>query len=158
MTQFAVTIFTDGSCLGNPGAGGWGAIMRCNGQEKELSGGFAKTTNNRMEIMAVIASLEALNVPCIVELYTDSMYVRDAVEKKWLASWQRNGWKTAAKKPVKNQDLWQRLLPLLKKHTMTLKWVRGHNGHPENERCDELARQEAGKPNQPQDTGFVEEK
>ncbi len=157
MTQYNVTIYTDGSCLGNPGAGGWGAILRCNGQEKELSGGFAKTTNNRMEIMAVIASLEALNTPCIVELYTDSMYVRDAVEKKWLSSWQRNGWKTAAKKPVKNQDLWQRLIPLLKKHTMTLKWVRGHNGHPENERCDELARGEAGKSGQPQDAGFVED-
>ncbi|MFI3271048.1 MAG: ribonuclease HI [Pseudomonadota bacterium] len=157
MTQYNVTIYTDGSCLGNPGAGGWGAILRCNGQEKELSGGFAKTTNNRMEIMAVIASLEALNTPCTVELYTDSMYVRDAVEKKWLSSWQRNGWKTAAKKPVKNQDLWQRLIPLLKKHTMTLKWVRGHNGHPENERCDELARNEAGKSGQPQDTGFAEE-
>lgn len=157
MTEYNVTIYTDGSCLGNPGAGGWGAILRCNGQEKELSGGFARTTNNRMEIMAVIASLEALNTPCTVELYTDSMYVRDAVEKKWLASWQRNGWKTAAKKPVKNQDLWQRLIPLLKKHTMTLKWVRGHNGHPENERCDELARNEAAKPKQPQDVGFVEE-
>ncbi len=157
MTAFNVTIYTDGSCLGNPGAGGWGAILRCNGQEKELSGGFAKTTNNRMEIMAVIVALETLNTPCTVELYTDSMYVRDAVEKKWLASWQRNGWKTAAKKPVKNQDLWQRLIPLLQKHTMTLKWVRGHNGHPENERCDELARAEAGKRGQPQDVGFIEE-
>lgn len=103
-----VTIFTDGSCLGNPGRGGWGCILRCEGHEKELSGGYAHTTNNRMEIMAAIAGLEELKEPCAATLYTDSQYLRHAVEKKWLAGWRKNGWKTAAKKPVKNRDLWER--------------------------------------------------
>ena len=139
-----VTIFTDGSCLGNPGRGGWGCILRCEGHEKELSGGYAHTTNNRMEIMAAIAGLEELKEPCAVTLYTDSQYLRHAVEKKWLAGWRKNGWKTAAKKPVKNRDLWERLQVQLDRHSVTLEWVRGHNGHAENERCDELARSLAG--------------
>ncbi len=151
----AVTVFTDGSCLGNPGSGGWAAILRCGEAEKSLSGGFACTTNNRMEMFAAIMALEALKEPCSVELYTDSQYVRNAVEKKWLAQWQKNGWKTAAKKPVKNQDLWQRLQSVMDKHQVRFCWVRGHAGHPENERCDELARTEAGRSNLPQDTGFA---
>lgn len=154
-TQFDVIIFTDGSCLGNPGPGGWAAIMRCNGQERELCGGFAPTTNNRMEILAVLESLESLREPCTVTLYTDSQYVRNAVEKKWLAGWRRNGWKTADKKPVKNRDLWERLVPLLDKHTITFKWVRGHSGHPENERCDELARGQASRRDLLADPGFT---
>ena len=135
-----VTIFTDGSCLGNPGRGGWGAILRCEGHEKELFGGYAHTTNNRMEIMAAIAGLEALREPCEVVLYTDSQYLRHAVEKKWLAGWLKNGWKTAAKKPVKNRDLWER-----------------HNGHAENERCDELARSQSARHDLPEDTGYEPE-
>ena len=150
-----VTIFTDGSCLGNPGRGGWGCILRCEGHEKELSGGYAHTTNNRMEIMAAIAGLEELKEPCAVTLYTDSQYLRHAVEKKWLAGWRKNGWKTAAKKPVKNRDLWERLQVQLDRHSVTLEWVRGHNGHAENERCDELATTAADNPAcHQQDTGF----
>ncbi|GFM32672.1 ribonuclease H [Desulfovibrio subterraneus] len=148
-----VQIFTDGSCLGNPGPGGWGTILRCNGTEKELSGGFSLTTNNRMEILAVLEGLSALTEECKVDLYTDSQYVRNAVEKKWLVNWQKNGWKTAGKQPVKNRDLWERLVPMLKKHTVQFHWVRGHSGHPENERCDVLARTEAGRKGQPADPG-----
>lgn len=155
MSQFDVTVFTDGSCLGNPGPGGWAAIMRCNGCEKELSGGFAQTTNNRMEILAVLEALEALRDPCTITLFTDSQYVRNAVEKKWLAGWQRNGWKTADKKPVKNRDLWERLVPLLAKHKVSFQWVRGHSGHPENERCDVLARAQASRRGLPEDPGFT---
>lgn len=151
-----VQIYTDGSCLGNPGPGGWGAILRCNGTEKELSGGFSRTTNNRMEILAVLEGLSALKEPCAVDLYTDSQYVRNAVEKRWLANWQKNGWKTASKQPVKNRDLWERLLPLLKHHSVTFHWVRGHSGHAENERCDILARSQAERGGQPADPGHVE--
>ncbi|WP_174408648.1 ribonuclease HI [Desulfovibrio psychrotolerans] len=151
-----VSIYTDGSCLGNPGPGGWGAVLRCNGTEKELSGGFRRTTNNRMEILAVLEALQALKEPCKVDLYTDSQYVRNAVEKKWLAGWQRNGWKTAGKQPVKNRDLWERLLPMLAKHAVSFHWVRGHSGHPENERCDALARAQASRPGQPEDTGHAD--
>jgi len=146
-----VSIYTDGSCLGNPGPGGWGAILRYGEYGKELSGGFAGTTNNRMEITAVLEALSALKQPCIVDLYTDSQYVRKAVTEGWLENWQRNGWRTAAKKPVKNQDLWQSLLLLLKRHTVHFHWVQGHVGHPENERCDALARMQAGRPDLPQD-------
>ena len=152
-----VTIFTDGSCLGNPGRGGWGCILRCEGHEKELSGGYAHTTNNRMEIMAAIAGLEELKEPCAVTLYTDSQYLRHAVEKKWLAGWRKNGWKTAAKKPVKNRDLWERLQVQLDRHSVTLEWVRGHNGHAENERCDELARSQSARHDLPEDTGYEPE-
>lgn len=151
-----IAIFTDGSCLGNPGPGGWCAILRYGEHERVISGGFARTTNNRMEILAVVKGLESLTERCKVDLYTDSQYVRNAVEKHWLVNWQRNGWKTANKKPVKNKDLWTALLPLLEAHDVSLHWVRGHNGHPENERCDEVARTEAGKTGLPPDTGLEE--
>ncbi|MGK2741478.1 ribonuclease HI [Tepidicaulis sp. LMO-SS28] len=134
-----IEIYTDGACSGNPGPGGWGAILRYNGTEKELSGGEQLTTNNRMELMAAIMALEALKRPSKVALYTDSVYVRDGITK-WIHGWKRNGWKTAAKKPVKNDDLWKRLDAALKNHEIEWHWVRGHSGHPENERADALAR------------------
>ena len=134
-----VEIFTDGACSGNPGKGGWGAVLRYQGAEKELCGGAVETTNNRMELTAVIEALSALKEPCDVTLTTDSKYVVDAVEKGWVYGWQRNGWRKADKKPALNVDLWEQLLPLLKKHTVTFVWVKGHAGHPENERCDALA-------------------
>ena len=138
-----VEIYTDGACSGNPGAGGWGAILRCQGVEKELSGGEANTTNNRMELTAVIEALKALKKPCKIVLYTDSRYVMDGITK-WLPNWQINGWRTANKKtPVKNVDLWQTLESLLKNHQIKWVWVKGHNGHLENERVDELARNQA---------------
>jgi len=146
-----VTLFTDGACLGNPGPGGWGAILRYNGHEKELGGGFADTTNNRMEIAAVLEGLCALKEPCLVDVYTDSQYVRKSLTNGWLENWQRNGWRTAAKKPVKNQDLWRRLLPLLERHRVHFHWIPGHAGHPENERCDALARTWARRADLPQD-------
>ncbi|MET4732125.1 ribonuclease HI [Thalassospira sp. MBR-102] len=139
-----VEIYTDGACSGNPGPGGWGAILRFNGVEKEMSGGDPETTNNRMEMMAAISALEALKRPCIVDIYTDSSYVRDGITK-WIWGWQKRGWKTADKKPVKNVELWQRLLEALKTHKVEWHWVKGHAGHPENERCDELARQAVPK-------------
>ncbi len=134
-----VEIFTDGACSGNPGKGGWGAVLRYQGVEKELCGGAPDTTNNRMELTAVIEALSALKEPCAVTLTTDSKYVVDAIEKGWVYGWQRNGWRKADKKPALNVDLWEALLPLLKKHTVTFVWVKGHAGHPENERCDALA-------------------
>lgn len=134
-----VEIFTDGACSGNPGPGGWGAILRWNGTEKELSGGEAETTNNRMELMAAISALEALKVPVSADLFTDSSYVRDGIGK-WMFGWKKNGWKTADKKPVKNAELWQRLDEANKRHKVEWHWVKGHAGHPENERADELAR------------------
>ncbi|NIZ00300.1 ribonuclease HI [Thalassospira lucentensis] len=134
-----VDIFTDGACSGNPGPGGWGAILRFKGVEKELSGGDPETTNNRMEMMAAISALEALKRPCIINIYTDSSYVRDGITK-WIFGWQKRGWKTADKKPVKNVELWKRMLEALKPHQVEWHWVKGHAGHPENERCDELAR------------------
>ena len=149
----SVTIFTDGSCLGNPGPGGWGAILRHGDNERVLAGGFRHTTNNRMEIMAAIAALETLKTSCTVELYTDSQYLRHAVEKRWLDGWRRNGWLTAAKKPVKNRDLWERLHVQLTRHSIVFKWVRGHAGHSENERCDVLARTWAQRPDLPPDPG-----
>ena len=135
-----VEIYTDGACSGNPGPGGWGAILRYGDHEKELFGGETETTNNRMEMMAVIESLAALKKPCKIDLYTDSVYVKDGVTK-WMDGWKAKGWKTAAKKPVKNQDLWERIDSELHRHTVSWHWVRGHAGHPENERADELARQ-----------------
>jgi ribonuclease HI len=135
----AVEIFTDGACSGNPGPGGWGAILRYKGHEKELSGAEAPTTNNRMEMMAAIAAIEALTRPSDVRLYTDSQYLSDGITK-YLPQWKARGWKTADKKPVKNIDLWLRLEAALKPHTVAWHWVRGHAGHPENERADELAR------------------
>jgi len=134
-----VEIFTDGACSGNPGPGGWGAILRYKSTEKELSGGEPLTTNNRMELMAAIIALETLNRPSTVKLSTDSVYVRDGITK-WLPNWKRNGWKTAAKKPVKNDDLWQRLDIAQAPHSIQWIWIKGHAGHIENERCDELAR------------------
>ncbi|MGB8819027.1 MAG: ribonuclease HI [Rhizobiaceae bacterium] len=134
-----IDIFTDGACSGNPGPGGWGAILRWNGNEKELSGGEAETTNNRMELMAAISALETLKEPCSADLYTDSAYVRDGIGK-WMIGWKKNGWKTADKKPVKNVELWQRLDEARKRHKVEWHWIKGHAGHPENERADELAR------------------
>ncbi len=134
-----VEVFTDGACSGNPGPGGWGAVMRWGDHERELSGGEDDTTNNRMELMAAIAALEALKRPVGVRITTDSTYVRDGITK-WIHGWKRNGWKTAAKKPVKNADLWQRLEAAAARHRVEWDWVKGHAGHPENERADELAR------------------
>ena len=136
-----VNIFTDGACSGNPGPGGWGALLRYNGTEKELSGGERDTTNNRMEMLAAIVALESLSQPCRINLYTDSTYVKDGITK-WIIGWKKNGWRTAAKKPVKNVDLWQRLDEIIKPHDIDWHWVKGHSGHPENERVDDLARAE----------------
>jgi ribonuclease HI len=135
-----VQAFTDGACSGNPGPGGWGALLVYDGRERELSGGEPLTTNNRMELMGAIAALEALKRPCTIALYTDSQYVRDGITK-WIVGWKRNGWKTADKKPVKNMDLWLRLDAARLQHNVVWHWVRGHSGHPENERVDQLARQ-----------------
>ncbi len=134
-----VEIFTDGACSGNPGPGGWGAVLRYNGAVREFSGGEAETTNNRMELMAAIAALNALKEPCTVDLYTDSNYVKDGISG-WIEGWKRNGWKTAARQPVKNVELWQQLDAARARHHVTWHWLKGHAGHPENERADELAR------------------
>jgi ribonuclease HI len=135
-----VDAYTDGACSGNPGPGGWGALLRIGGRERELSGAEPATTNNRMELMAAISALEALKRPCKVRLYTDSTYVRDGVTK-WIHGWKRNGWKTSDKKPVKNVDLWQRLDAARVPHQVEWIWVKGHSGHTENDRVDALARQ-----------------
>jgi len=135
----SVTIYTDGACSGNPGPGGWGVILRSGSTEKELSGGEKMTTNNRMELLAAISALEALKKPCSVDLYTDSQYVRSGISS-WIHNWKRNGWKTSARQPVKNTDLWQRLDAALQTHDVRWHWVKGHAGHPENERADQLAR------------------
>jgi ribonuclease HI len=135
-----VVIYTDGACRGNPGPGGWGAILISGERERELSGGEPQTTNNRMELMAAIQALEALNRPCRVELHTDSQYVRNGISE-WISAWKARGWKTAAKAPVKNEDLWRRLDEARARHTVDWRWVKGHNGHPLNERADALARQ-----------------
>lgn len=134
-----VTIYTDGACSGNPGPGGWGALLQFRGREKEMCGGEAHTTNNRMELLAAITALEALTRPCSVDLYTDSQYVRSGITS-WMANWKQRGWKTADKKPVKNEDLWRRLDEAAAHHTVAWHWVKGHAGHPENERVDALAR------------------
>ena len=134
-----VDVFTDGACQGNPGPGGWGAILRYNGVEKELSGGDPETTNNRMELMAVISALEALKEPCEVTLCSDSQYVCNAISKGWARSWKKNGWRRSNKEPALNPDLWELLLQQLDRHHVTVNWVKGHAGHPENERCDRLA-------------------
>lgn len=152
--QSPVLIHTDGSCLGNPGPGGWAARLAFGDQVRLLSGGFAKTTNNRMELYAAIMALSALKRPCGVELYTDSRYVRDAVEKRWLPAWRKRGWKKADGKPVLNRDLWERLAGLLSQHRVRLHWVEGHAGHAENEEVDTLARKEASKTGLPKDAGF----
>lgn len=140
-----VCIFTDGACSGNPGPGGWGAILRYGKVEKELSGGERETTNNRMELSAVIAALSALKEPCAVRLQSDSKYVVDAVQKGWLYSWKNRGWRKSGGDPVLNQDLWEKLLELLDVHKVEFLWIKGHAGHPENERCDALAVEQSRK-------------
>jgi len=139
-----IELFTDGACSGNPGPGGWAAILRMGKIEKELSGGEPRTTNNKMELMGVIAGLEALKRPCIVQIHTDSKYVMDGATK-WIHGWKRNGWRTADKNPVKNVELWQRFVAASAPHKLSWTWVRGHSGHTENERADTLARSEAAK-------------
>jgi ribonuclease HI len=134
-----VEIYTDGSCSGNPGPGGWGTILRCNGIEKELCSGDTNTTNNRMELIAIIQGLKALKRKCRVKIYTDSKYAADSISKGWVFSWRENGWKKADKKPALNVDLWEDLLGQLAKHEYEIVWVKGHDGHPENERCDKMA-------------------
>jgi len=134
----SVEIFTDGACKGNPGPGGWGALLRMGRHEKELSGGEASTTNNRMELLGAIMGLNALTEPCRVTLHTDSRYVIDGITK-WVHGWRRNGWVNASKKPVRNAELWHDLVEAAKRHEVTWEWVKGHNGHPENERADRLA-------------------
>ena len=138
-----VTLYTDGACSGNPGPGGWGAILEYMGHEKELSGGEPNTTNNRMELTAVIKGLQALKEPCIVELYSDSTYVIDALEKGWAWGWKKRGWVKSDKKPALNPDLWEELLALTQKHQMHYHWVNGHAENPKNNRCDEMAVAEA---------------
>ena len=140
-----ITIYTDGAGSGNPGPGGWGAILEWQGHQKELSGGEAQTTNNRMELTAVLTALAILKEPCVVELYSDSKYVVDAIEKGWLYGWQKKGWIKADKKPVLNVDLWQQLLPLLARHDVRLHWVKGHAENEKNNRCDQLAVAESKK-------------
>ncbi len=134
-----VEIFTDGACSGNPGPGGYGVVLRYGTREKELSGGDSSTTNNRMELLGVITGLAALKEPCQVTLTTDSKYVVDSITKGWVYNWKKNNWIKSDKKPALNVDLWEKLLPLLEKHKVTFNWVKGHAGHPENERCDRLA-------------------
>lgn len=138
-------MFTDGACSGNPGPGGWGTILRYGNAEKEISGGAHETTNNRMEMIAVISGLKALKEPCEVDLYTDSKYVCDSITKGWVYSWKNNNWRKADKKPALNVDLWEEMLILLEKHNVTFHWLKGHNGHPENERCDKMAVMQAQK-------------
>lgn len=155
-----VDIFTDGSSRGNPGPGGYGAVLQFRDaagtlHERELSGGFECTTNNRMELLGVIVALEALKRPCEVTLTTDSQYVVNAFNKHWVEGWLKRGWKNASKQPVKNVDLWKRLLEAMKPHKVEFVWVRGHAGHPQNERCDELATAAADSPNRLVDEGFA---
>lgn len=140
-----IEIFTDGACSGNPGAGGWGAVLRYGTYEKEISGGEPDTTNNRMEMTAVIQALKALKEPCAVTLTTDSKYIVDSITKKWVYGWQKRGWKKSDGSPALNADLWQEILELLEKHQVSFVWVKGHAGHPENERCDRLAVMERDK-------------
>ncbi len=139
-----VEIYTDGACKGNPGPGGWGALLRCNGHEKELCGGEAETTNNRMELLAVISALTTLTRPCAIILHTDSQYVKNGITT-WIHGWKKNGWKTADKKPVKNVDLWQALDAAQQRHRIDWRWVKGHSGHEFNERADQLANQGVDK-------------
>lgn len=145
MALTKVEMFTDGACSGNPGPGGWGTILRCNGTEKEMSGGEGNTTNNRMELLAVINGLSALNRKCDVTIYTDSQYVVNGITKGWAESWKKNGWRKKDKKPALNADLWDTLLTLLAEHKYSFVWLKGHDGHPENERCDALAVAESKK-------------
>lgn len=150
----AVTIYSDGACLGNPGRGGYGTVLLFGDHRKELSAGFVRTTNNRMELLGAIVGLEALTRPCQVELWSDSQYLIHALTKGWLAGWQKRGWRTSNKEPVKNRDLWERLLCAVEGHKIRWQWVRGHTGNPENERCDELAVAAANGPHLVEDTGY----
>ncbi len=140
-----VDIFTDGACSGNPGPGGWGAILRYNKYEKVISGGEQNTTNNRMELIAFISAMKLLREPCEVTLYSDSKYLCDSISRNWIHSWQKNNWKKSNKKSVLNIDLWEEIVLLLKTHRLNIVWVKGHSGHPENERCDQLATSEISK-------------
>ncbi|VEP18838.1 ribonuclease HI, degrades RNA of DNA-RNA hybrids [Hyella patelloides LEGE 07179] len=149
-----VTIYTDGACTGNPGAGGYGAVLIYNGHRQEISGGYKLTTNNRMEMMAAIAALKSLKEDCTVTLHSDSKYLVDAVTKGWAKKWQANGWKRNKKDKAKNPDLWQEILDLCQQHQVDFVWVKGHAGIPENERCDELAVAAAKQPNLPADNGY----
>ena len=151
-----VEIFTDGACSGNPGPGGWGAILRCDGREKELSGGEAHTTNNRMELSGVINALSALKYPCKVRLTTDSKYVVDGITIGWAQGWKKRGWKKSDGKPALNPDLWGQLLDLLAVHDVEFCWIKGHAGHEENERCDRLAVAAYSMPGLPEDSGYTE--
>lgn len=148
-----VTLYTDGACSGNPGPGGYGAILTYGKHSKQLSGGFRNTTNNRMEILAVIKGLELLKEPCAVTVVTDSQYVANAMNKGWARKWRSNGWKRANKEKALNVDLWEKLLGLAEKHRVSFQWVRGHNGHPMNERCDTLAVSASRRPDLPRDNG-----
>jgi len=150
-----VAIYSDGACLGNPGPGGWAAVLLCGGHRREISGGYRRTTNNRMELLAVVEALECLKASCSVTVFTDSRYLHDAVNKGWLAKWRGNGWLTSEKKPVKNRDLWVRLDILLKAHKVRFFWVRGHAGDPENECCDRLAKAAAMCENLPEDMVYA---
>ena len=150
-----ISIYTDGSCLGNPGPGGWGALMQFKQSIKEISGGFAHTTNNRMELLAPIEALNSIKEPCEIDLYTDSQYVKNGINE-WIHNWKKNGWLTSNKKAVKNADLWQRLDLACQNQNVRWHWVKAHNGHPQNERVDDLAREAASANNQPQDKGFAE--
>lgn len=156
-TEKEVNLYSDGSCLGNPGKGGYGVILEFKGKKQELSEGFSLTTNNRMELSGVIAGLNKLKEACTVNIYTDSQYVAKAIKQGWLENWKKNSWKNSQKKPVKNQDLWMELDKALSRHNVTFNWIKGHAGHPENERCDELARTSANAENLAEDTGFVPE-
>ncbi len=156
-TMAQVVLTTDGSSLGNPGPGGYAAILEYKDKQKILTGGFSRTTNNRMEIMAVLAGLKALKKPTLLTIRTDSQYVARAISEGWLKKWQKNGWRTAGKKPVKNRDLWEDLSRELDKHEVEFKWVRGHSGDERNEKCDDLARAEAGRDDLPPDAGYEQE-
>lgn len=157
MQKQPVTIYSDGACLGNPGPGGYGTVLLAGKHRKELSAGFRRTTNNRMELLGAIAGLEALKRPCAVTLWSDSQYVVHAMTKGWLEGWQQKGWRTAGKKPVKNRDLWLRLLQVLGEHDLEWRWVRGHTGDVENERCDQLAVAAASGGDLATDEGFEAE-
>ena len=149
-----VTLYTDGACIGNPGPGGWGLIVDYEGVRRERSKGYRLTTNNRMELMGVIAGLELLREPCEVRVFSDSSYVVRGVNEGWAAGWRARGWRKADRKPARNVDLWQRLLDLTERHSVTMEWVRGHAGHPENERCDQLANEAALSGDQDVDDGY----
>ncbi len=154
MTKSTVTIYSDGACLGNPGPGGYGTVMLFGESQKELHQGYLKTTNNRMELLGAIIGLELLSRPCIVDLWSDSTYVVHAMTKGWLQGWQKRGWKTSAKQPVKNKDLWLRMIEAVGDHEIRWHWVKGHSGDPMNERCDELAVAAANRPGLLVDEGF----